>query len=78
VYGADGRLLLHGRQVTVFLIRNMCPVRIGRVKSRRFTVGIELRQGCVPGGNRGGAFEAFVPPENSKTAILTFAEIFKD
>jgi len=27
VYGADGRLLLHGSQVTVFLLRLLCPCR---------------------------------------------------
>jgi len=27
VYGADGRQLLHGRQVTAFLLRSLCPCR---------------------------------------------------
>jgi len=76
VYGPDGRLLLVVK--SLYSCSEVC-VRIGRVKSWQFTVGIELRQGCVPGGNHGGAFKAFVPhPENVKTAILTFAEIFKE
>jgi len=43
-YGVDGRLLL--------VVKPLYPcsevrVRVGRVKSQPFTVGVGLRQGCV-------------------------------
>jgi len=39
------RPLVNDRQVTVFLLRSLYPCR--KIKSRSFTVGIGLWQGCV-------------------------------
>jgi len=43
-YGVDGRLLLAAK--SLYSCSDVC-VRVGRVKSRPFTVGVGVRQGCV-------------------------------
>jgi len=42
--GVDGRLLLAVK--SLYSCSEICA-RVGRVKSRPFTVGVGLRQGCV-------------------------------
>jgi len=59
MYSAVGRLLLLAVK-SLYSCSEVC-VRIGRAKSRRFTVGIELRQRCVPGGNHRGHLRHLTP-----------------
>jgi len=43
-HGVDGRLFLSVK--SLYSCSKVC-VRVGRVKSRPFTIGVGLRQGCV-------------------------------